>query len=113
MEIIKLINDLSLNVESSVVVINNEVFISYDLYEDGNRLFSVENIEEFSDIKEIPEIIDRNVKVLENKIEVYIIARILLNRYPIGPSELMLENIYKELDKLKVDYWKKQFQYHF
>lgn len=135
MEIIKLINDLSLNVENSVVVINNEVFVSYDLYEDGNKLFSVENIEEFSEIKEIPDIIDRNVKVLENKIEVYIIARILLNRYPIGPSGLMLENIYKELDKLKignqnipekqieeqiisipenlVDYWKKQFQYHF
>lgn len=103
MEIIKLINGLSLNVENSVVVINNEVFISYDLYEDGNKLFSVENIEEFNEIKELPAIIDRNVKVLENKIEVYIIARILLNKYPIGPSEWMLENIYKELDKLKIE----------
>ena len=136
MEIIKLINGLSLHVENSVVVINNEVFTSYDLYEDGNKLFSVENIEEFSEIKEIPEIIDRNIKVLENKIEVYIIARILLNRYPIGPSGLMLETIHKELDKLKienqtienqiiseeqiiripenlVDYWKKQLQSYF
>lgn len=101
MKMIELINDLCLDIKTSGLILDNEVFMRYDLYENEDKVYTVDISETFDDNSEVSDIINRNIKYLENKIELYIITRIVLKRLPFGPSELMLEDVYKELDKFK------------
>lgn len=100
MEIINLLNSFDLEVIDCVIVNDNEVKVSLELYDDSDKLFYVEISEKFEDVYQISKIIDKSIKILEAKIKIYLINYILTGKYPMYSTDKLILNSVKELNNL-------------
>lgn len=101
MNLKSLLDLTGLELEKDIQLVDNEIVQCYVLKEDDVDIYVVEASEEYEDLfTEIGDILKRNDKVLEAKIMIYIIAYIVSDTYPTGPTSNNIETVLEQLAEL-------------